>query len=128
MKIRTILAVTTLALVPGIALAQNPVRDGAREGAAAGGTVLGAPGAIVGGTVGAAVGTAVAIPDAVLGSVRAERVPSVTVRERVVVGEPLPDAVVLRPVPNYTEYDYAVVNDQRVIVDPRTRRVIRVVE
>ncbi|MBY0381668.1 MAG: DUF1236 domain-containing protein [Xanthobacteraceae bacterium] len=128
MKIRTVVLVTSLALVPGIALAQNPVRDGARDGAAAGGTILGAPGAIVGGTVGAAVGTAVAIPDAVISSVRGERVPSVTVRERVVVGEPLPDAVVLRPVPSYSEYNYAVVNDQRVIVDPHTRRVVRIVE
>jgi hypothetical protein len=25
----------------------------------------------------------------------------------------------LRPVPNYTEYRYAVVNDRRVIVEPR---------
>jgi len=128
MKIHTIVAVTTLALVPSLAFAQNPVRDGARDGAAAGGSVLGPVGAAVGGTVGAAVGTAVAIPDAVITSVRGERVPSVTVSERVVVGEPLPDTVVLRPVPSYSEYDYAIVNDQRVIVEPRTRRVIRVVE
>ena len=50
------------------------------------------------------------------------------VRERVVVGEPLPDYVELRPVPRHTEYRYAVVNDRRVIVEPRTRRVIRVIE
>ena len=48
--------------------------------------------------------------------------PSVTVRERIVVGEPLPETVVLRPVPSHTEYRYAVVNDRRVIVEPRTRR------
>lgn len=128
MKIRTAMTVTALVLAPSLAFAQNPVRDGARDGAATGGAVLGAPGAIVGGTVGAAVGTAVAIPDAVITSVRGERVPSVTVSDRVVVGEPLPDAVVLRPVPSYTDYNYAIVNDQRVIVDPRTRRVIRIVE
>jgi hypothetical protein len=55
-------------------------------------------------------------------------VPSVRMQERVVVGEPLPPTVELRTVPSYTEYRYAVVNDQRVIVDPRTRRVIRIVE
>ena len=55
-------------------------------------------------------------------SVQGERAPSVTVRERVVVGEPLPATVELRPVPQYTEYRYAYVNDQRVIVDPRTRQ------
>src|SRR6266567_9424907 len=78
------------------------------------------------GTVG--VGTAVEVPDAVITSIPAERVPSVTVRERVVVGEPLPSTVELRPVPRYSEYRYAVVNDRRVIVDPRTRRVVKVID
>ena len=43
-------------------------------------------------------------------------------------GEPLPTSVEVRPVPGYTDYRYAVVNNQRLIVDPRTRRVIRVIE
>ena len=128
MKMKTAVAVAVLALAPALASAQNVVRDSAREGANAGGQVLGPVGAAVGGTVGAAVGTAVAIPDAVVTSVRGERVPSVVVHERIAVGEPLPDTVVLHEVPRYREYRYAVVNDQRVIVDPRTRRVIRVVE
>jgi len=34
----------------------------------------------------------------------------------------------VRPVPRHAEYHYAVVNDRRVIVEPRTRRVIRVIE
>lgn len=128
MKMKTAVAVAVLALAPALASAQNVVRDSARDGANAGGQVLGPVGAAVGGTVGAAVGTAVAIPDAVLTSVRGERVPSVVVHERVAVGEPLPETVVLHEVPRYREYRYAVVNDQRVIVDPRTRRIIRVVE
>ena len=78
------------------------------------------------GTVG--VGTAVEVPDAVITSIPAERVPSVTVRERVVVGEPLPSTVELLTVPSHTEYRYAVVNDRRVIVEPRTRKVIRIVD
>ena len=49
---------------------------------------------------------------------------SVTVRERIVVGEPLPDTVELRPVSRYSEYRYAVVNDRRIIVEPRTRKII----
>ena len=53
---------------------------------------------------------------------------SVVIHERVVVGEPLPPTVVLRPVPNYTEYRYAVVNDRRVIVEPRTRRVVKIID
>ncbi|MBN8967459.1 MAG: DUF1236 domain-containing protein [Rhizobiales bacterium] len=128
MKFRTAMTVAALALTPTLAMAQSTIRDGAESGAAAGGQVLGPAGAVVGGTVGAAVGTAVAIPDAVITAVRGERVPSVVVRERVVVGEPLPTTVVLHPVPRHTEYRYAVVNDQRVIVDPGTRRVIRIVE
>jgi Protein of unknown function (DUF1236) len=44
------------------------------------------------------------------------------------VGEPLPPSVELRVVPNHTEYRYAVVNDRRVIVEPRTRKVIRVID
>jgi len=128
MKMKTMVAVAALVLAPALAQAQNVVRDSARNGADAGGQVLGPVGAAVGGTVGAAVGTAVAIPDAVLTSVRGERVPSVVVHERIAVGEPLPETVVLHEVPRYREYRYAVVNDQRVIVDPHTRRIIRVVE
>jgi hypothetical protein len=128
MKFRTAMTVAALALTPTLAMAQSTIRDGAESGAAAGGQVLGPAGAVVGGTVGAAVGTAVAIPDAVITAVRGERVPSVVVRERVAIGEPLPTTVVLHPVPRHTEYRYAVVNDQRVIVDPGTRRVIRIVE
>ncbi len=85
-------------------------------------------GAAIGGTVGAAVGAAVDIPAAVIGSVTGVREPSVVVREPVVVGQPLPGYVELRPVPRYRDYSYAVVNDRRVIVEPRTRRVIRVIE
>jgi hypothetical protein len=44
------------------------------------------------------------------------------------VGEPLPETVELRAVPNYTEYRYAVVNDRRVIVEPRTRKIIKIID
>ena len=97
-------------------------------GNAVGAAVGGLVGGEVGGPVGAAVGTAVDIPAAVISAVTGLPGPSVVVKERVVVGEPLPDYVELRPVPSHTEYRYAVVNDRRVIVEPRTRRVIRVIE
>ena len=82
---------------------------------------------MVGGTVGAAVGARPGNSERGdhAGS-RGDR--SVVVRERVVVGEPLPDTVVLRPVPSHTEYRYAVVNDRRVIVEPRTRRVVKIID
>jgi hypothetical protein len=115
-------------LSSGAAFAQSTTVEGAANGARAGGDVGGPIGAMVGGTVGAAVGAGLEIPNAVITSVEGERAPSVVVRERVVVGEPLPPQVELRPVPRYTEYRYAVVNDRRVIVDSRTRRVIKIIE
>src|ERR1700693_4045720 len=131
-------------LSSGAAFAQSTTVEGAANGARAGGDVggpigamggghvgagVGGPiGAMVGGTVGAAVGAGLEIPNAVITSIEGERAPSVVVRERVVVGEPLPPEVELRPVPRYTEYRYAVVNDRRGIVDPRTRRVIKIIE
>lgn len=44
----------------------------------------------------------------------------------VVVGDILPDDVVIRQVPEYDDYSYAIVKRQRVIVEPRTRKIIRV--
>jgi uncharacterized protein DUF1236 len=125
----TRLAVSLVAaslMTSGTAFAQSTTVDGANTGAHVGGHVGGPVGEVVGGTVGAAVGLGLEIPNAVLGGIPRER--SVVVHERVVVGEPLPEAVELRPVPNYTEYRYAVVNDRRVIVEPRTRRVIKVID
>src|SRR5258708_37382461 len=118
------LAVSLIAaslLTSGAAFAQSTTAAGARDGARAGGDVAGPVGEIVGGTVGAAVGAGLEIPNAVFSSVpRGE--PSVVVRERVVVGEPLPATVELRTVPGHTEYRYTVVNDRHVAVEPRTRR------
>jgi len=113
-------------LTSSAAFAQSTTVQGANEGARAGGAVAGPVGEVVGGTVGAAVGLGLEIPNAVITGLPRER--SVVVQERVVVGEPLPTTVELRPVPQYTEYRYAVVNDRRVIVDPRTRRVVKVID
>jgi len=115
-------------MIPGSAFAQSTTVEGAANGARVGGDVAGPVGAAVGGTVGAAVGLGLEIPNAVITSIEGERAPSVVVRERVMVGEPLPAEVELRPVPRYTEYRYAVVNDRRVIVDPRTRKVIKIID
>ena len=128
---RNRLAVSLIAaslLAPGAAFAQSTTAAGAANGAATGGAVAGSVGEIVGGTVGAAVGAGLEIPNAVITSVQGERVPSVAVQERVVVGEPLPASVELRPVPSYSEYRYAVVNDRRVIVEPRTRKIIKIID
>jgi hypothetical protein len=124
------LAISVIAaslLASGAAFAQSTTVQGAQDGARAGGQVLGPVGEIVGGTVGAAVGAGLEIPNAVLGSIPRDE-PSVVVRELVVVGEPLPPAVELRTVPSHTEYRYAIVNDRRVIVEPRTRKVIKIID
>jgi hypothetical protein len=128
MKVRLVLLAAAVAAVPAFANAQSTTGQGAASGAAAGGQIGGPVGAIVGGTVGAAVGLAAEIPTAVITSVQRANAPSVAVRERVVLGERLPSTVRLRTVPRYPEYRYAVVNDQRVIVDPRTRTIVRIVE
>jgi hypothetical protein len=123
------LAVSLIAaslLTSTAAFAKSTTVQGANEGARAGGAVAGPVGEVVGGTVGAAVGLGLEIPNAVITGLPRER--SVVVQERVVVGEPLPATVELRTVPQYTEYRYAVVNDRRVIVDPRTRRVVKIID
>ena len=42
--------------------------------------------------------------------------------------QPLPASVELRTVPSHTEYRYAMVNDRRVIVEPRTRKMIKIID
>jgi hypothetical protein len=115
-------------ITPSVAFAQGGTATGAVGGAAVGAVVGGPVGAVVGGTVGAVVGTAAEPPQEVITYVERERVPSVAVQERVVVGEPLPATVQLRTVPSHTEFGYAVVNNQRVIVEPKTRRVVRIIQ
>lgn len=61
-----------------------------------------------------------------------ERVPSYTVPDRVAVGATLPEAgVTYYDVPERyaaTPYRYTVVNDRTVLVDPRTRQIMQVVD
>jgi Protein of unknown function (DUF1236) len=126
----TRLAVSLIAaslMTSGAAFAQSTTVEGAHTGAHVGAQVGGPRGEVVGGTVGAAVGLGLEIPNAVIGAIPRSG-PSVTVHERVVVGEPLPEVVELRPVPRHTEYRYAIVNDRRVIVEPRSRRVVRIID
>ena len=61
-----------------------------------------------------------------------ERVPTYTVPDRVIVGGVLPEAgITYYDVPQTygpTTYRYTVVNGQTVLVEPRTRRIVQVVE
>jgi hypothetical protein len=61
-----------------------------------------------------------------------ERVPNFTISERVVVGGVLPEAgVTYYDVPQTygaTPYRYTVVNGQTILVEPRSRRIVQVVD
>ena len=61
-----------------------------------------------------------------------ERVPNYTISERVIVGGVLPESgVTYYDVPQtygMTTYRYTVVNGQTVLVEPRTRRIVQVVD
>ncbi len=60
--------------------------------------------------------------------VEREDVPSVTVEKEVVVGQPLPPHVTVHVIPQHREYAYAIVNHERVIVDPRTHTVVKIIK
>ncbi|HEY4405776.1 MAG TPA: DUF1236 domain-containing protein [Xanthobacteraceae bacterium] len=125
----------TLAL-PTIAQAQGTVR-GAEEGAEQGGRAAGPLGAIVGGAIGAATGTV----GGILGVedrprfreyVVREHRPSYRYSEDLRVGAVLPQSgVTYYEVPaeyHVTGYRYAYVNDRAVLVDPRTGRVVEIID
>ena len=61
-----------------------------------------------------------------------ERVPNYTIPDRVVVGGILPETgITTYDVPQtygVTPYRYTVVNGQTVLVEPRTRRIVQVLE
>jgi hypothetical protein len=135
LKTATLLAMLTAA--PLAAQAQGTVR-GAEEGANAGGRAGGPVGAIVGGAIGAATGTV----GGILGVDDRPRFREYAVRERrnpyrynedVRVGVVLPQAgVTYYDVPAEYHvrpgYRYTIVNDRPVIVEPRTRRIVEVID
>jgi hypothetical protein len=128
MRLKFVLALlAATAVAPGVALAQD-VEGGAARGAAAGAQVLGPVGAAVGGVVGGAIGLIEPPPPPVVTYVERQPAESVVVQHDVVVGEPLPQTVVIHPIPHHDKYAYAIVNHERVIVEPHTRRVIKVIE
>jgi hypothetical protein len=138
MKIRSFLTTALFAalVMPAIAQAQGTVR-GAEEGVEQGGRAGGPLGAIVGGAVGAATGTVAGI----LGVedrprfreyVVRERRPSYRYSEDLRVGAVLPESgVTYYEVPaeyHAPAYRYTYVNDRAVLVDPRTRRIVEIID
>jgi hypothetical protein len=123
----------TAAMLPLLAMpaaAQESTVSGAAGGAVTGAVVGGPVGAAIGGVVGAIAGTAIDPPPReVVTYVREQPLPAtpVVVEREIIVGEPVPETVLLTAVPEAPQYSYAVVNKQRVIVDPQTRVVVEVV-
>ena len=135
-KIIGSMALLAALALPLAAQAQGTVR-GAQEGAAEGGRAAGPIGAIVGGTVGAAVGTV----GGILGVeerprfrtyVSTQRHPSYRYDNDLRVGVVLPESgVTYYDVPaeyHVNDYRYTYVNERPVLVDPRTRRVVEIIE
>ncbi|WP_205520792.1 DUF1236 domain-containing protein [Propylenella binzhouense] len=127
--LRILVAATmTATLASPAAFAQEGTAAGAAGGAAVGAAVGGPVGAVVGGVAGAAAGTAIDPPPPEVRQYVVEQpADTVEIQGTVAVGEALPDTVVLKPVPNY-QYQYAVVNNKRVLVDPGTRKVVRIIQ
>jgi hypothetical protein len=124
-------AAAAFGLLAGAAYAQSSTVNGAAGGAVTGAIVGGPVGAAVGGVTGAIVGTAIdPPPQRVVTYVQEQPIPSgpVVIREKIVVGQPLPETVVVTPIPENPRYAYAVVNQERVIVEPSSRKVIQVID
>jgi hypothetical protein len=89
-------------------------------------------GVVRGGVVNDEVGIAVDQRPAFREYIVRERVPNYTIPDRVVIGGVLPETgVTYYDVPQtfgVTPYRYTVVNGQTVLVEPRSRRIVQVVE
>ncbi|WP_342363609.1 DUF1236 domain-containing protein [Terrarubrum flagellatum] len=60
-----------------------------------------------------------------------EQRPSVKIQEKVAVGATLPSSVQFYALPadvGVTKYRYGVVNDQTVLVEPSSRKIVRIIE
>ena len=138
MKTKLLVSTMLLALLalPIAAQAQGTVR-GMERGAAQGERDAGPVGAVVGGTVGAVAGTI----GGILGVedrprfheyVVRERLPSYRYSDEFIVGATLPEnGVTYYDVPSdyhVQGYRYAYVNDHAVLVDPRTRRIVQIID
>lgn len=126
--------------LPATSYAQGVAR-GAAEGAAAGSSAAGPVGGAVGGLLGGVAGGVTGAVGGILGvdqrprfreHVIRESRPSYTYREEVRVGAELPSSgVTYYEVPaefGVRDYRYTVVNNRAVLVDPRTHRIVEVVD
>lgn len=135
-RMKSIVTIAALVATSQIAMAQG-VPGGMERGARDGERAAGPVGAVVGATVGGVVGGVAGVLGADDGPrfhryVEGRHVTSYHYAEPVAVGAVLPaDGVTYYDVPDdyasAREYRYTVVNDQTVLVDPRTHRIVQIV-
>jgi hypothetical protein len=139
MRVRPLTSIVTFALLAlPLAACQTDTGTGFASGIAGGavvGALVGGPvGAAVGGVAGAAVGGALSAEETarVRTYVATRRGPSIRLAEPVVVGQPLPPQARLSPVPARVglrnPYSYTIVNERTVLVNPRTREIVGIIE
>jgi Protein of unknown function (DUF1236) len=130
-------AFLTAAIIAPLSASAQGVPEGVDRGAREGERAAGPVGAIVGGTIGGVVGGVAGV----LGVdarprfhryVVEEHRPSYRYDGDVRAGAVLPEAGVtyydVPPEYGVRDYRYTVINDRPVLVDPRTRRIVEVVE
>ncbi|WP_398471191.1 DUF1236 domain-containing protein [Tardiphaga sp.] len=136
-RMKTVVAAAALLASASVAMAQG-VPGGIERGARDGERATGPVGAVVGATVGGVVGGVAGV----LGVddrprfqryVVDRRIRSYSYAEPVAVGTVLPsDGVTYYDVPDEyasaREYRYTVVNDRTVLLDPRSRRVVQIID
>ena len=136
---RRLIAIATLAAavaLPAVSHAQGVpggIERGSREGERAAGPVGAVVGGVIGGVVGGVTGVLGVDERPRFGSyVVEQRRPSYQYREDVRIGAVLPEqGVTYYEVPaeyGAREYRYTVVNGRTVLVEPRSRRIVEIVE
>ena len=131
-----IAAVVAAVALPVVTQAQGVpggIERGSREGERAGGPVGAVVGGVIGGVVGGVAGVLGVDERPRFRSYVVERHhPSYQYREDVRIGAVLPEEGVtyydVPPEYGAREYRYTVVNNRTVLVDPRTHRIVEVVE
>jgi len=118
---------TTVIHRRGVDTSTTGAITGGAAGAITGGVLGGPVGAAIGGVAGfvggGTVGAALNPPTHVRSYVRSHRLRPIEMQSGVTVGATLPGSVELGTIPDY-EYRYAYVNQQPVLVEPSSRRIV----
>jgi len=131
-----IVTVVAVVALPAVALAQGVpggVERGARDGERAAGPVGAVVGGVIGGVVGGVAGVLGVDERPRFRNYAVEqRRPSYQYREEIRIGAVLPEEGVtyydVPPEYGARDYRYTVVNNRTVLVDPRTHRIVEIVE